>query len=47
MNTDDHRTLDPILPRMAAIFGLVASAVIILAVVFASQITSSSDDLAR
>ena len=47
MNADDHRTLDPILPRMAAIFGLAASALIILAVVFASQITSSSDDLAR
>src|ERR671928_1528595 len=46
MNADDHRTLDPVLPRMAAIFGLAASAVIILAVVFVSQITASSDDLA-
>src|SRR5918997_1901578 len=47
MNTDDHRTLDPVLPRMAAIFGLAASALIILAVIFVSQINPSSDDLAR
>src|ERR671928_1544564 len=46
MNADDHRALDPVLPRMAAIFGLAASAVIILAVVFVSQIIVSSDDLA-
>jgi hypothetical protein len=39
--------LDPILPRIAAIFGLAASALLIVAVVFASQINSSSDDLAR
>jgi hypothetical protein len=46
MNADDHRTWDPVLPRMAAIFGLAASALLILAVVFVSQITVSSDDLA-
>src|SRR5918912_1584406 len=46
MNADDHRTLDPVLPRMAAIFGLAASALLILAVFFVSQITVSSDDLA-
>jgi hypothetical protein len=47
MAADDHRALDPILPRMAAISGLAASVLIILAVVFASQIASSSNDLAR
>jgi hypothetical protein len=47
MNADDRRTLDSVIPRMAAIFGLAASVLIILAVVFSSQIISSSNDLAR
>jgi hypothetical protein len=47
MNAEGDRALDPVLPRMAAIFGLAASALLIVAVVFASQINSGSDDLAR
>jgi hypothetical protein len=47
MNADGHRVLDPGLPRMAAIFGLAASALIISAVVFAAQINASSEELAR
>jgi hypothetical protein len=46
MDADDHRALEPVLPRIAAIFGLAASVVIIVAVVFGSQITASSDELA-
>ena len=47
MNPDGHRAVDPVLTRVAAIFGFAASALIIMAVVFGSQINSSSDDLAR
>jgi hypothetical protein len=46
MNADGHRILDPVLPRMAAIFGLAASALLIVAIMFVSQINYSSDDLA-
>jgi hypothetical protein len=47
MNAGDDRALNPALPRVAAIFGLAATALIILAVVFMGQLNSSSGDLAR
>ena len=47
MNAGGDRALHPVLPRVAAIFGLAASALIILAAVFAGQLNSSSGDLAR
>ena len=46
MNTDNRRTLGLPLPRLAAIFGLATSVVIIAAVVFSSQIETSTADLA-
>jgi hypothetical protein len=47
MNAGGDRASNPALPRLAAVFGLAASALIILAVIFVSQINLSSDDLAR
>ena len=47
MNVGSRAWDDPVVPRVAATFGFVATVVLIAAVVFVSQIAMSSDDVAR